>query len=155
MPHIIIPVNTGRKLNVHKIFRRRPGRLRNVLCTFNLRSVSTGICLNHFLNLCFYFHLLFHSLLATKHIPQFIMFDSISLQPASNITEIRNTHSPLPKKKCCVNCNQSDALIFSWNKVWIFPSSISNYFLFRFWSGYRSKNLFLAQALTSHFNEHS
>ena len=29
------PVDTGRKLNVHKTFRRRPGRLLNVLCTFN------------------------------------------------------------------------------------------------------------------------
>ena len=36
-------VDTGRKLNVHKMFRRRPGRLLNVLCTFNLRPVSTGI----------------------------------------------------------------------------------------------------------------
>ena len=38
-----IPVDTGRKLNVHKKFRRRPGRLLNVLCTFNLRPVSTEI----------------------------------------------------------------------------------------------------------------
>ena len=38
----ITPVDTGRKLNVHKTFRRRPGRLLNVLCTFNLRPVSTG-----------------------------------------------------------------------------------------------------------------
>ena len=30
------------KLNVHKTFRRRPGRLLNVVCTFNLRPVSTG-----------------------------------------------------------------------------------------------------------------
>ena len=30
-----IPVDTGRKLNVHKTFRRHPGRLLNVLCTFN------------------------------------------------------------------------------------------------------------------------
>ena len=36
------PVDTGRKLNVHKTFRRRPGRLLNVLYTFNLRPVSTG-----------------------------------------------------------------------------------------------------------------
>ena len=36
------PVDTGRKLNVHKTFRRRPRRLLNVLCTFNLRPVSTG-----------------------------------------------------------------------------------------------------------------
>ena len=36
------PVDTGRKLNVHKTFRRRPGPLLNVLCTFSLRPVSTG-----------------------------------------------------------------------------------------------------------------
>ena len=36
------PVDTGRKLNVHKTFRIRPGRLLNVLCTFNLRPVSAG-----------------------------------------------------------------------------------------------------------------
>ena len=36
------PVDTGRKLNVHKTFRRRPRCLLNVLCTFNSRPVSTG-----------------------------------------------------------------------------------------------------------------
>ena len=36
------PVDTGHELNVHKTFRRRPGRLLNVLCTFSLRRVSTG-----------------------------------------------------------------------------------------------------------------
>ena len=36
------PVDTRRKLNVHKTLRRRPGRLLNVLCTFKLRLVSTG-----------------------------------------------------------------------------------------------------------------
>ena len=36
------PVDTERKLNLHKTFRRRPGRLLNVLCTFNLRPVSNG-----------------------------------------------------------------------------------------------------------------
>ena len=39
---IACPVDTGRKLNVHKTFRSRPGRLLNVLCTFNLRPKSTG-----------------------------------------------------------------------------------------------------------------
>ena len=38
-----IPVDTGRKLNVYKTFRRCPGRLLNVLCTFTLRPVSTGM----------------------------------------------------------------------------------------------------------------
>ena len=41
-----IPLDAGRKLNVHKTFRRRPGRLLNVLCTFNLRPVSRGILKN-------------------------------------------------------------------------------------------------------------
>ena len=36
------PVDAGRKLNVHKTFRRRQGRLLNVLYTFNQRPVSTG-----------------------------------------------------------------------------------------------------------------
>ena len=36
------PVDTGPKFNVHKTFRRRPEHLLNVLCTFNLRPVSTG-----------------------------------------------------------------------------------------------------------------
>ena len=40
---LAIHVDTGRKLNVHKTFRRRPVRLLNVLCTFNLRPVSMGI----------------------------------------------------------------------------------------------------------------
>ena len=39
----LLPVDTGRKLNVHKTFRRLPGRLLKALCTFNLRPVSTGL----------------------------------------------------------------------------------------------------------------
>ena len=35
-------VDTGRELNVHKTLRRRPGHLLNILCTFNLRPMSTG-----------------------------------------------------------------------------------------------------------------
>ena len=40
-------VDTGRKLNVHKTFRRRPARLLNVLCAFNLRPVSTGLSITY------------------------------------------------------------------------------------------------------------
>ena len=40
---LAFPVDTGCKLNVHKTFRRRPGRLLHVLCTFNLCPVSTGL----------------------------------------------------------------------------------------------------------------
>ena len=43
MSELSLPADTGRKLNVHKTFKRRPGRLLNVLCTFNLRPVSTGL----------------------------------------------------------------------------------------------------------------
>ena len=39
----VVLVDTGRKLNVHKTFRRRTGHLLNVLCTSNLRPVSTGV----------------------------------------------------------------------------------------------------------------
>ena len=38
-----MPVDTGRKLNVRKNFRRCPGPLLNFLCTFNLRPVSARI----------------------------------------------------------------------------------------------------------------
>ena len=36
------PLDTRRKLNVDKMFRRRPGRLVNLLFTFNLGPVSRG-----------------------------------------------------------------------------------------------------------------
>ena len=36
------PVDTECKLSVHKTFKRRPGRLLNVLYTSNLRSVPRG-----------------------------------------------------------------------------------------------------------------
>ena len=39
----LFPVDTGRKLNVRKPFRRRPGRLLNVLCTFNFKSCVYGV----------------------------------------------------------------------------------------------------------------
>ena len=56
---VAIPVDTGRKLNVHETFRRRPGRLLKVLYTFNLRPVSTGIaiqveCVSHQVLFCFF-----------------------------------------------------------------------------------------------------
>ena len=34
-------------MNIHKTFRRRPGRRLNVLCTFNLRPVSTGRAIDY------------------------------------------------------------------------------------------------------------
>ena len=38
-----LPLHTGRQLNVRKMFRRHSGRLLNVVCTFNLCSVSGGV----------------------------------------------------------------------------------------------------------------
>ena len=40
---IVTPLPTGLKLKGDKTFRRRPARLLNVLCTFNLIHVSWGI----------------------------------------------------------------------------------------------------------------
>ena len=36
------PLDVERKVNVHETFRRRPGRLLNVLSAFNLCRVSRG-----------------------------------------------------------------------------------------------------------------
>ena len=48
---IRFPLDTGRKLNVHKTFRKQPGRSLNILCMFNLRPVSKGyINFKHFKN---------------------------------------------------------------------------------------------------------
>lgn len=43
---LLLPVDTGRKFNVRKTFRRGPGCLQNVLCKFNLRPEFK--CMNHF-----------------------------------------------------------------------------------------------------------
>ena len=42
----LFPLDTGCKLNVHKTFIRRPGRLLNVSCTFNLRPAPKGLSQN-------------------------------------------------------------------------------------------------------------
>ena len=48
-----------------------------------------------YIHICFYYFLILCFLLATKHILHFTMVDTISLQPARNITEIKKTlHSP-------------------------------------------------------------
>ena len=47
-------VETGRKVNLRKTFRRRLGRLLNVLCTFNLRPVSTVVLRQYFTHVLFY-----------------------------------------------------------------------------------------------------
>ena len=44
---IIYSVDTGQELNVHKTFRRRPGRLLNVLCTSNSRPCLHGEWTKH------------------------------------------------------------------------------------------------------------
>ena len=39
---LVFPWDAGRKLNIRKAFKRSPGRLLNVLRTFNLRPVPGG-----------------------------------------------------------------------------------------------------------------
>ena len=48
-----------------------------------------------------------------------LVYLAYTVQPARNITEIQNTSAR--KKKCRVNYNQQNALIFSSYKVWVFP----------------------------------
>ena len=78
------------------------------------------IFLYYFLILCSYFHLLFLTPLVTRHILLFSMFDSVSLQPARNIMEIRKTlYSSRWKKKCCVNYNQNKCSNMSFSSLLI------------------------------------
>ena len=88
------------------------------------------IRLYYFLILCSYFHPLFLTLLATRHILQFTIFDSISLQPARSITEIK-LHSPRRKKKCRVNYNHNNYsnLIFGLNYELFLPPYQITFFL--------------------------
>ena len=88
------------------------------------------IYLYYFLILCSYFHPLLLTLLVTRHILQFTIFDSISLQPARNITEI-TLHSPRRKKKCRVNYNQNNYsnLIFGLNYELFLPLYQITFFL--------------------------
>ena len=63
---------------------------------------------------------LFLTLLATRHILLFTMFDSISLQPARNFTEIIKALYSLPrKKKCRVNYDGNKC-----SKIWVFRPSL-------------------------------
>ena len=55
-----------------------------------------SLLFSHFV---FLFSPSFSSLLAMRHILQFTMFDSISLQPARNNTEIGNTSYSTTKEK--------------------------------------------------------
>ena len=58
-------VDTGRKLNVHKMFRRCPGRLPNVLCTFNLRPVSKELSITILRKISYVRHFVFHDFKST------------------------------------------------------------------------------------------
>ena len=83
------PVDTGRKLTIHKTFRRRPGCLLNVLCTFSFRSVSTG---------SFRSDLLQELSIQNVHRGEFEKFKYIS-------SKVLYTYGPIKEKH--VRCNQS------------------------------------------------
>ena len=85
---------------------------------------------------CVFIFTFFHTLLTTRHILQFTMFDSISFQLVSTITELKILHNPQQKKKRCINAlihDQLNTLIFWWYKVWVFPTSVLICFFFSFW----------------------
>ena len=71
---ISIPIDTVCKLNGHKMFRRRPGRFLNVLCAFNLRSVSRRILLSKERFLQFHKRRFFTILLAFIYIYIYIFY---------------------------------------------------------------------------------
>ena len=84
---------------------------------FNIFSSYIYVCLYYSLILRSYFDLLFLTHLATRHILQFTMFDSISLQPARNIMDI--------KKYFIVHHERKDiALIITKNQSMSFSSLI-------------------------------
>ena len=58
----VYPVDTGRKLNVHKTFRKRPERLLNVLCT-----LIYVLCLRPEFTFCVYAAILYFSDKVTKY----------------------------------------------------------------------------------------
>ena len=67
------PVDTGRKLNVQKTLRSCPGHLLNVLCTFNLRPVSTGILVIQDHHLIIKHYMCFLNRLNSKEIQNFLI----------------------------------------------------------------------------------
>ena len=94
----------------------------NIFYIFNTIHSYLSLLFSHFVFLFSFVYLLFLTLLATRHILQFTIFDSISLQPARSITEIK-LHSPRRKKKCRVNYNQNNYsnLIFGLNYELFLP----------------------------------
>ena len=52
------------------------------------------------------------------------------------------------KSVALIITNKMLYLIFLWYKVWVFPSSLPTYLFFSFWSGCKSKKVFVAHALT-------
>ena len=89
---LLIPVDTGRKLNVQETFRRRPGHLLIVLCMANLRLVSTGIITLFLLALLLVCLLTLRLSVNIKHLSLFSFITDIN-----GFFEIPNP--PLPKKK--------------------------------------------------------
>ena len=85
--------------------------------------------------LCSYFYHIFLALLATRRILQFTMFDSILLEPARNSTEIKKRHFIIHHKRKSVAFIITKTNNDIWFNGWVFPPSLSNYFLFSFWSG--------------------
>ena len=78
------------------------------------------VYLSLFSHFVFLFSPSFFTPLAMRHIRLFSIFESVSLQSARNIMEIRKTiYSSRRKKKCCVNYNQNKCSNMSFSSLLI------------------------------------
>ena len=89
------------KVNIQSPYIQSPSKVHCIYhtgsnkCFFVCLVPYTHICLYYFLILYSYFQLVFLTLLATRRILQFTMFDSILLQPSQ---DKKTPHSPVRKK---------------------------------------------------------
>ena len=93
------------------------------------------ICLYYCLILCSYFHLLFLTLLATRHILQLTMFDDfITTCPEHQGDKKKIFRSPRRKKRCRVNYNQnkcSNIIKFGTKyELFLFPYQVTFFLAF-------------------------
>ena len=94
----LIPLGTGRKLNVHKTFRRCPGCLLNVLCTFNLRPVSRGMLSTAYSELSLFRYIQVYSTFLTHIHAYWGIFWLIQAYSAPCVTLVYLQHSHISSR---------------------------------------------------------
>ena len=116
---LLFPVDTGRKRNVHKTFRRRPGCLLNVLCTFNLRHVYVQF------TSCYYFYQVFNFAFIE---PNFLDFNYVAIFPRSFKCRFYMVRMFMKKKKKWVRRpNKGLTIHESLESNWYIPELYWNY----------------------------